>query len=698
MRRTADKIPFIAAAALTAVIAAATFVESQAGTPYAHQHIYGATWFYALWALTAATSIWLILRRKMWKRAVLFGLHLSFIVILAGALTTALTSEKGMLHLTAGTPQTSFIKGDNTIAELPFAVTLRSFNVEYYSGTTAPSDYVSRFVCKDRASGQETEGLVSMNNIFTLDGYRLYQSSYDEDMQGSWLTVNYDPYGTAITYTGYALLALFALLFLLTRAGHIRQLLRSDKLRTPLLPALLLTLGTLTCGAETPKVSTINIEKADILKSKQVMYNDRVAPLNTLATDFMYKITGKRTFHGLSPEQVMVSWMLAPEDWQHVKMIRIKDARIRKHLGVDGKLARFTDFFDADGNYRLNDLIAQERGTHSSLEKALKEADEQIGIIVMLTQGQLIVPLPEDGSVQRLSDTKVKAELLYNSYPVPRTLFIINLTLGLILLAMLIAKLLTPGEGKEPRGKARHCQTIYKWTVKAAPLALYAVTAALAVHYLLRWYVSGTVPLTNGYETMQFVALASLVIACLLHRRFTFAIPFGLLISGFTLLVCHLSMMNPQITPLMPVLQSPWLSGHVSVIMMSYALYAFMMMNGVTALLLIRKGGHQRQVATLTILSRLMLYPATFLLAIGIFLGAVWANVSWGSYWSWDPKEVWALVTMMVYSAAFHTESLAFMRKDKAFHIFIVLSFATILMTYFGVNYVLGGMHSYAGG
>ena len=105
----------------------------------------------------------------------------------------------------------------------------------------------------------------------------------------------------------------------------------------------------------------------------------------------------------------------------------------------------------------------------------------------------------------------------------------------------------------------------------------------------------------------------------------------------------------------------------------------------------------QASLETITVLSRLMLYPAVLLLAIGIFLGAVWANVSWGTYWSWDPKEVWALVTMIVYGIAFHRNSLPWLRRPLAFHLYLFFAFLTVLMTYFGVNYLLGGMHSYAG-
>jgi ABC-type transport system involved in cytochrome c biogenesis permease subunit len=195
---------------------------------------------------------------------------------------------------------------------------------------------------------------------------------------------------------------------------------------------------------------------------------------------------------------------------------------------------------------------------------------------------------------------------------------------------------------------------------------------------------------------MTFVALATQTISCLFRNRIPFIVPIGLIISGSTLLVSHLAQMNPQITPLIPVLQSPLLSSHVALIMVSYSLFAFMALNALVALMIMRKPSHQEQAQRLTLINRIMLYPSTLLLAIGIFIGAVWANVSWGSYWSWDPKEVWALVTMITYGIAFHDSSIRWLRTDRNFNIYMALSFLTVVMTYFGVNYLLGGMHSYA--
>lgn len=157
------------------------------------------------------------------------------------------------------------------------------------------------------------------------------------------------------------------------------------------------------------------------------------------------------------------------------------------------------------------------------------------------------------------------------------------------------------------------------------------------------------------------------------------------------LMVSMMSASNPQITYLTPVLQSPLLSLHVSIIMLSYALLAFVMLNSVLALCG-NAAQQQRQMA----FSQQLLRPAVGCLAIGIFLGAVWANVSWGRYWGWDPKEVWALITLLVYAAPLHAQSLPFFRRPRVFHIYCLLAFLSVLFTYFGVNFLLGGLHSYA--
>ena len=213
---------------------------------------------------------------------------------------------------------------------------------------------------------------------------------------------------------------------------------------------------------------------------------------------------------------------------------------------------------------------------------------------------------------------------------------------------------------------------------------------ALTVCLALRWIISGTIPMSNGYETMLLMAWMIMLVSFIVCRRFRIILCFGFLMSGFFLLVSHLGQMDPQIGHVMPVLNSPLLAIHVSIIMMSYALISLTFICGVTALL----ASSQRE--PLALLSRLFLYPALTTMGLGIFTGAIWANISWGNYWSWDPKETWALITFMVYAVVVHTQSLPLFRRPLAYHLYMTLAFLSLLMTYFGVNYFLGGMHSYA--
>lgn len=658
---------------IVVVLAVATFVENSYGTRFVTENVYHTAWFCALWAALTVLSVVLFVVRGLWRRVPVALLHASFIVILIGALTTFLTSNKGMLHIRKEMPADSYIIPDRgSMMRLPFKMELDSFVVECYQGTEAPSDYISYVSVGDE------NVRISMNNIFAKDGYRFYQSSYDEDMQGSWLSVNYDPWGTGITYAGYLLLGLSMILVLLSKNCGFRKLLKNPALKRGFL-SLVLMLFVANASAFAPR--TVKRVQADEMARRQVVYNDRVVPFNTLALDFVQKITGKSSFKGLSAEQIVVSTMLYPEDWSKVKMIYVKDAALRKELGAEDKYLCMQDLF-VGREYKLNALYGKITDKHSKSFKQLQELDEKVALILMLNNGTLVKPLPKDGSVTPLSDSKIDAELFYNRVPFTKILFMLNLTMGFLAFFYLLYC------GLKKKQKMRFATVTFS-------VILFASTAFHLLGYVLRWYIGGRIPLSNGFETMQFVALCVLLISCALYRRFIFVLPFGFLLSGFTLLVSYLGQMNPQITPLMPVLVSPWLSSHVSMIMMSYALFAFMMFNAILALCMMR-GGNEEQVEQLTVLSKVMMYPACFFLGIGIFLGAVWANVSWGRYWAWDPKEVWALITFMVYSVGFHSDSIKILRNPKFFHWYMLLAFLTILMTYFGVNYVLGGMHSYA--
>lgn len=597
-------LPFIILFIIALVIAIATIVEDNYGTEIASKYIYSAPWFVCLWGAVVLFSVPLIVKRKLWKRIAVFGLHLSFITILAGALITHLFGEK---------------------------------------------------------------------NPTPFDG------------KGSFA---YDPYGIAVSFTGYAMLAISAVWMLIARSGEIKNLIRKLKESSSVLSIIMLLSISLAIpsAAQAERAAEphcMERAKADSLKTKQIIYNGRICPLNTLARDFTTKLTGKASFGNLTPEQVLLSWLLYADDWQHVNMIKVKDKNVKKQLGITTELACFADFFDQEGYYRLP-------------PHAHPDVEDKLGIILWLQEGTLLLPLPAQATP--LPDEKVRAEILYNETPFATILFILCLTTAFITLGFITARI--AGSNLSP--------AIDKGISIVTTIVLITALIILTFCLALRWYISGTVPLTNGLETMQFIAFVSLlcgtIIAFTLPRA-NYIKAGTLLIAGFTLLVSHLAEMNPQITAIAPALMSPWLSSHVSIIMVSYAIYGFMFINSITYLIVpsvrTAKTAECNVDATpnehpLTILNRLLLYPSTFCLAIGIFLGAVWASESWGAYWSWDPKESWALISMMLYGVAFHNKSLSFLRSEKIFHIYIIMCFLTIIMTYFGVNYLLGGMHSYA--
>ena len=395
------------------VLAVASLLDNMTGEPGTSEAVYHSAPFAAMWGVLAVLALIYIFRRKLWKAPATLLIHVAFAVILAGALVTHLWGEQGRMHLRENESSNYYVEEDGHVKQLSFVVQLNSFEVEYYSDSHAPKDYVSQIVFK--GNGKEEPVTISMNNIATHDHYRFYQSGYDDDLHGSILIVTKDPWGIGLTYTGYLMLLLGMLLF----------------------------------------------------------------------------------------------WVQPNSQYRHI----------------------FKNW----------------------------QADRQA------------------------SAKSVMRWLPYISF------FLVLIIVGLVM--------------------------------------------------FLRW--------TSA--------------------------------------------------PLMPVLRSPFFPLHVSVIMISYILLAFIMVNGFRAMCLSsKKEENVEKVARLMRSSQLMLMPALFLLIAGIFIGAVWANVSWGRYWGWDSKEVWALITMMFYSLPLHQQSLRWFAEPRHFHGYCAFAFLIVLMTYFGVNYFLSGLHSYA--
>lgn len=750
------KLSFASLVFIMLCLAIATFVEDRMGTDFVSQHIYRTWWFVVLWAVLGISSaIYLIKQRTYQKRAV-FLLHISLLVILAGALLTFCTGVQGGIHLRQGERKAAFIDELTRLeAPLPFTLSMDSFRVSYYAGTEAPADYVSYVKITDDTGILVKE--ISMNKILSYKRYRFCQTSFDQDGLGTFLSVNYDPWGIPVTYTGYFLLALSMVCFLLSKGNSFFMLLKDPRIRK--LSFCLLVLFPVTLLGNP---ASIGIAEAQKLGEIRIMYSNRITPLQTLARDFTLKLTGKDKYKGLSAEQVLAGWIFYSSEWLHEPMILIKNKELLAMLGARNgtQYVTLSSFFTKNNEYRLASFWSElhHGGKQTPLIKAITEADEKVQLISMLQQGSLLTVFPvnngqrivwkspsdnlpdelnqenarfvrdifslmndavqqddksglqmmidklviyqqKEGKASFISNQRMKTEIYYNRIDFSTWLYRANLVFGLLAFVFAVYQLLVVPPMQVDR-KSWLASKGIPWLFDTLLLCSFLFHT---VGIGMRTYIGGRFPMSNGYETMLFIAWSVLFTAILFGRRFRLLTAFAFLLSGFVLLVASLGQMNPQITPLMPVLLSPWLSIHVSLIMMSYALFGFMMLNGVTACILwltrkkISFAKTAERIEALALVSRLVLYPATFFLGIGIFVGAVWANVSWGSYWSWDPKEVWALITFLVYAVPSHNKIFKIFDIPLFFHLYIILAFATVLMTYFGVNYLLGGMHSYAG-
>ena len=751
------KIIFILYILVLVCMAAATIVEKSQGTDYAHAHYYGAWWFILIWAVLAALGAFYIIKRKV-KCASTLALHLSFIIILAGALLTHISAKRGMIHLRIGQPTDTYMAQDEEQGmkeeKLPFSLCLQKFEAKMHDGTNAVADYSSKFTVID--GDDKSEGEVSMNNIYSHRSYRLYQSSYDEDGKGSVLAINADPYGIPVTYTGYALLFISLVWMLFDPKGGYRKLLKSPLLKKgALMTALILSMGNIqTLHAESATGNLQNAvlpkETAEKFGELHILYNDRICPVQTFALDFCKKIYGARSYQGLTAEQVLSGWVFYGNTWANEPFIKIKSGEMKTAMNLPDYASLNTFFNREMGGYTIGQYVQEYyNGQQDKFHQQAADIDGKIQIIMELREGISLKVLPytftknvkatkdhsfikegtttwfspvdklpqavehqhalyiknvfsllngdvKAGNTSRVNEffdkmkkyqevssgnslptnTQYKAERINNAFPFATILFMANLTLGFIALFY----------------------TIYRMTKKkeikvlniALPILLGVSFLALTFGLALRWIISGNVPMSNGYESMLTVAWFVMLISILMQLRIRIVMVFGFLISGFFLLVSHINQMDPAIGQMMPVLNSPLLSIHVSIIMMSYALLSLTFICGIMGICL-RSHGEELQA-----LSRIFLYPALTTMGFGIFIGAIWANVSWGNYWSWDSKETWALITFMIYAVVVHTQSLPVFRKPLVYHIYITLAFLSIAMTYFGVNYFLTGMHSYA--
>ena len=488
-------------------------------------------------------------------------------------------------------------------------------------------------------------------------------------------------------------------------------------------------------------------------------HKGRMKPMNTMASEVLRKVARKEVMYGQTADQVFLGMLIYPQDWARVPLIKLgKDERIYEILGVSGSHAAFDDFFNERGEYVLRDHVRRAHSLESidrtMFDKEIIKIDERVNICNLVFAGSLmkIYPVLNDPAntwispattrIQRntnkgdpfanqffptyaptvqsavesgdwklanelvdelhayqqnnggevlLPDRKIDAEIWLNDMHVFSKLGKYYGLLGFGFLIMFFAQVFKP-----------------KWTLKwPKRIGLALLFMCFALHTVglgARWYVSGHAPWSNGYESMIYIGWTTILAGLIFARKAAGGLAATTILASTILMVAGLSWLDPEITPLVPVLKSYWLTIHVSLIAGSYGFLMLGAIIGTLNLLLmifIRQSNRDRLMRTvreMTQISEMTLIGGLMMLSIGTYLGGIWANESWGRYWGWDAKETWALVTILVYAFILHMRFIPKMRGLYAFNVASLFGFASVMMTYWGVNYYLSGLHSYAAG
>ena len=641
--------------------------------------------------------------------------------------------------------------------DLPFGLRLRDFQMERYPGSDSPSSFASELTLLDPEKGIEKDIRVFMNNTLKHREYRFYQSSYDQDEQGTILSVNADKAGTAVTYIGYGMLFLGIILSLLNRKSYfgrlIKRLKKSSKVVALVLVAMLLG-GTLQAN-ETALKSIPPLDKALVNGFSQLWvhgHDGRIEPVSTLASEVLRKISKKSSFSGKTPEEVMLSMYLYPELWKNVPLVKVSNKQVLAQLGTTQGRLPVAAFFDEAGNYRISQQVQEAYNKmpafRNHVDKEYIYVDERVNVCFMVFRGQLLGVFPtgktEDpwlapGSIPvglssgdslfvnhsfnllkeaaftnnaaeavsviaRIaafqekfagellpSVSRKKAEIEYNQLNLFKRVFPVYLMAGFVLLFALFVNIFRQ-------------KTIHNYLKNTLILFILSGFVLHTVGMALRWYASGHAPWSNGYESMVYVAWASVLAGFMFGRKYPMVIGTAAFLAGITLFVAHLNWMNPEITPLAPVLKSYWLLLHVAVITASYGFIGLSAFLGILVLIFYciinekNKNNVSKFIRQLTTINEMSVIAGLYLLVIGTFLGAIWANESWGRYWGWDPKETWSLITIVLYSLISHMRMIPSLKGIYNYNFASVMGFSSVLMTYFGVNYYLNGLHSYGQG
>ena len=673
----------------------------------------------------------------------------------------------------AGTPF-SFEWGSK-IVRLPFAIKLIEFQLDRYPGSMSPMSYASEVEVIDKAKGVKIPFRIYMNHILSYEGYRFFQSSYDQDELGTILSVNNDP-GKWPTYLGYFLLALGLFLNILNPKSRFRKLAHMiqrdmDKTKLVLLAFFLafsvFQITPLNADGTFNFLKKYNKASAEYFGTILIQSADgRIMPIDTVSENFLNKVYRGSSYKGLTSNQVILGMMASPKEWQTQKIIKVYHPTIKKIVGMkpNEKYASFNQFFGKKVNssgYKINryteEASRKKPSDRNKFDKDILKVDERLNICYMVYTGEIFKMIPkvndpshkwygpeqairtfpanEVKEVRKIltnyfngiqeglttgdwskansaidgikkyqeqyaaaiipSPSRVKAEIFFNKAKIFQRLMPVYLLSGLILLLFIFAKMAKPSLN-------------IKWITK---IVFWINIVAFLVHTSglgMRWFIVEHAPWSDGYESMIYIAWAIVLSGLIFSRQAIISLALTSILAGVTLFVAHLSWMDPQMTTLVPVLKSYWLNIHVSVITASYGFLGLSSLLGFFTLLLfiIRNPGStarrakeiDRSIIEATRINEMAMILGLSLLTVGNFLGGVWANESWGRYWGWDPKETWALVSILVFAAIVHFRFIPKLNSQFAFAVASTLAYSSIIMTYFGVNFYLSGMHSYATG
>ena len=486
----------------------------------------------------------------------------------------------------------------------------------------------------------------------------------------------------------------------------------------------------------------------------------RMKPLNTFASELLRKVSKSDTYNDLSADQVLISIIKNPLEWYNTPIIYLKRGNdsLRKIVGRGSKekYAAFVDFFDQNGNYKISSQLenAYKASLPNQFQKDFIETDRKVNLLFSAFEGTIlrIFPLPNNlnnkwvsfsdsdftqfsgvdslyvknvlplyfstldndiksgdyenskkllesikgfqtkyGSDVLPSDDKIKAEIYYNKYDIFKNLYSWYMYVGTLMFVFLIFQIFYENK-------------YLKYLIKFSKYCIISLFVLHTLGLFARAYVSGHAPWSDAYESMIYVAWATVGIGLAFGRKSDLTIAATSFVSSMILMIAHWSWMDPEIANLVPVLDSYWLMIHVSVIVGSYGPFTLSMILGIVSLILIiitnkrNKKKIDINLQELTIINELSLTVGLIMLTIGNFLGGQWANESWGRYWGWDPKETWALISIMIYAFVLHMRLIPGLKGKWMFNLMSIIAFASIMMTYFGVNFYLTGLHSYASG